>query len=266
MSNGVRAGRRTPTIAQAGAKTVQGPFQMELMPAPLATFLTHMFGTVNTTGSGPYEHTATPGAAEDSFTAQVGIADDGGTVRAFTYEGCKLTGWTIAATAGEVATLNLATVAQDYLTATALASASYGSELPFVFTQGSLSVGGSSLAEITSVSLEATIPRRIKHALGSALIMDPVENGRRSHMINFTTEFEDLTLHALANTEVAAVLTFDNGSEDLTITCNAFVEPNTPTHPGVEGDVEEQFSLMCLGSTDAEAITAVLNNSESSAT
>lgn len=266
ISDGRRAGRRTPACASAGAKTVQGPFSLELHPEPFATLLTHMFGTVNTTGSGPYAHTATPGAAEGSFTAQVGIYGSGGTVHPFTYEGCKLTGWTIAGTAGETAKLDLDVIAQDYVTDTGLASASYaGSNCPFTFVHGSVSVAGSALAEVTSFNLEATIPRRIKHGIGSSLIMDPKENGRREHVITVETDFKDLTLHNLANTQVAVVLAFDNGDEDLTITTNALVVPSTPSDPGSEGEVTETFTAICMGTTDAAAVTAVLNNDEASA-
>lgn len=266
VSQGVRAGRRTASCMSAGPKTVQGPFSLELHPEPLATLMTHMFGTVNTTGSDPYAHTATPGAAEGSFTAQVGIYGSGSTVHPFTYEGCKLTGWTITGQAGETAKLDLDVIAQDYVTGTALATASYGGTgCPFTFVHGSVSVAGSTLAEVTSFNLQADIPRRIKHGMGSALILDPLENGRRNHTITVETDFEDLTLHGLANTAVAVVLTFDNGSEDLTITTNSYVVPSTPTHPGVDGETSETFTAMCYGSTDAAAITAVLNNSEASA-
>lgn len=152
------------------------------------------------------------------------------------------------------------------MTATALASASYGSKVPFSFVEGSVSVGGSTLSEVTSFNLAATLPRRIKHPLGSATIMEPNENGRREHVITVETEFEDLTLHDLANTEVAVVLTFDNGTEDLTITSNAWVVPSTPNMPGVDSEVTETFTAQVIDSTsDANGITAVLNNSESTA-
>lgn len=265
VSQGIVAGRHTPNCISVGAKTVQGSFQFELSPDPLATLLTHMFGSVVTTGAGPYTHTATPGDAEGSFTAQVGIEDSGGTVRPFTYEGCKLTGAQLAATAGEIATMGINVVAQDYVTATGLATASYGGVCPFTFVNGTVNVDASPLAEVTSFQLGVSIPRRIKHAVGSALIMDPRENGRREHMITVETEFEDLTLHDLANTAVAVVLDFDNGTESLTITCNAWVNPSTPTVSGVDSENTETFSAQCYGSTDAAAITAVLVNSEASA-
>src|SRR5687767_10142312 len=60
-SQGIRAGRRVSHTWKAGAKTVGGDIAIELFNVPMATLLSHMFGTVNTTGSGPYTHTATPG-------------------------------------------------------------------------------------------------------------------------------------------------------------------------------------------------------------
>lgn len=266
VSMGQRTGRRTPTSAKIGAKSIAGPFKFELFPAPFATLLTHMFGTVVTTGSGPYTHTATPGSTDDnSFTAQVGIYGSDATVHPFTYKGCRLTGWSLAAAAGQIATLDLSVVAQDYVTATALASASYGDDTPFTFIEGSVSVDGTELSQVNSFTLAATIPRRIKHPIGSALIMEPTELGRRDHVITVETEFEDLTLHDLANTEVAVVLSFDNGTDSLTVTANAFVSPSTPTAAGVNDDVTETFSAFCIGDTDADAVTAVLVNSEATA-
>ena len=267
ISQGVRAGRFTPSCVSPGARTVQGSFQLELMPDPLATLLSHMFGTVATAGTAaPYTHTATPAAAERSFTAQVGLYGSGGTVHPFTYSGSKLTGWQIAGVAGEIATLGLDVVARDYTTGTALAAASYGTAAcPFTFVSGSVSVAGTALAEVTSFQLAATLPRRVKHAMGGSLIIDPIESGRREHIITVETDFEDLTLHNLANTQVAVVLSFDNGTDDLTITSNAFVQPSTPTHPGIDGEVMETFTGICVGTSDAAAVTAVLENGESGA-
>lgn len=268
VSMGMRTGRRTPTSAQAGAKTVQGSFSFELFPDPLATLMRHMFGTIATTGAGPFTHTASPGDtdAQIGFTAQVGIPGTSGTIHPFTYEGCRLTGWTMAGSAGEIATLTTDVVAEDYVTSTALASASYGTIAPFTFVDGSVSVAGSALAEVNSFELAATIPRRIKHRVGARLIMEPIETGRHEHMITVDTEFEDLTLHDLANTEVAVILAFSNGTQSLAVTANAFVEPSTPTHPGNDGEVTESFTARCLGTTDAAAVTAELVNSESTST
>ena len=272
-SRGHKGNRYTESLMLTGPKTVSGPFNFELFPVPLTNLLRHMFGTgVTTTGAGPYTHTVSPGAAEDSFTAQVGIYGTGGTVHPFTYSGCKLTGWNIAATQGEIARMGLDVIAQDYVTGTALASASYGSgssdDSPFTFVDGSVSVAGSTLARVTSFNLEASFNRRVQHYIGSALIKDPVEQaGERDHLITVETDFEDLTLHALANTEVAVVLTFDNGNGDtLTITTNSYVLPDTPTGPELGNQATETFRAVPMSETaDSTAIEAVLVNGESSA-
>lgn len=263
-SMGIRAGRRTPHCVSPGPRTVGGTVSCELMPQPLAMLLRHMFGTVNTTGSGPYTHTASPGTLNGkSFTAQFGIGDTGSTVRPFTFAGCKLPGWSIKASAGEIAQLDLEISAKDYVTATVLASASYPDRCPFTFVHGSVSLGGSSLAQIKDVELAATVPLRTDgFYLGAATIREQLEAGRRSYVFNVTTEFESLTVHDLANTTSEVILTFNNGTETLTITSDCWVQPTMPTVQGVDAMNELQLELVAKGATDADAITAVLINSE----
>lgn len=266
VSNAIRAGRRTPSCISTGAKSVAGTIETELYPTTLATQLTHMFGTVNTTGAGPYTHTASPGSTDGkSLTIQAGIPDSGGTVRPFTYKGAKFEGWQLGATAGELAMLSLDVIAQDYVTATALASASYVAGCPLTFVQGSVSVAGTPLTEVKSFTLSCSRPLRKEHRIGSALIMTPVEVGRSEYTIEVDTEFTDLTLHDLANTAVAVVLTFSNGTETFTITMNVWVDPRTPEVQGGDSLTSSSFGGQCYGSSDAVAITAVLVNSEASA-
>lgn len=266
-SQAIRSGRSTVACMSTGTRTVSGSFSLELTPQPLATLLTHMFGTVDTSGTAaPYTHTATPSTNDpEGFTSQVGIEGSGGTVYPFTYSGCRLEGWTISASAGDLASLDLDVIAKDYGTATALASASYGTFCPFTFVHGSVTADGTALTEVSSFSLESTIPRRSKHAVGGSLIMEPRRTGNRDFNITVDTEFEDLTLHNLANTGVEVVLTFDNGSESLTITSNVWVDPTTPTTASLGSDNTFTFSGQCYGDTDGDAITAVLINDESSA-
>lgn len=268
VSKGIRAGRRTASCLTTGAKTVEGTFALELYVAPLATLLRHMFGTIGVSGSGPYTHTASPGPLNSkSFTAQVGIPDIGGTVRAFTYSGCKIPEWTIKAETGEIATLDLKVSAKDYVTATALASASYGSTCPFVFTHGSVTVGGNAQATVDSFELSSKRPLRVKHVLGSPLIMEQKEEGQAEYGIKFNADFEDLTLHDLGNSAATIVLAFSDGTNSLTVTSNAWVEATTPEIGGADEITPYEFSAMPYhASSDATAITAVLVNSESSNT
>lgn len=266
-SKAIRSGRSTVACMSTGTRTVAGSFSLELTPAPLATLLTHMFGTVSTAGTNPYTHTATPSTNDPKgFTAQVGIQGGSGTIYPFTYNGCKLTGWSIGAAVGDLASLGLEVIAKDYGTATALASASYGTSCPFTFINGSVTVGGTSVAEVASFNLDATIPRRTKHAVGGSLILEPIRTGNRDFNITVESEFQDLRLHNLANTGVAVVLAFSNGTDSLTITTNTWVDATTPTTAGLDSENMYTFTGQCYGSTtDAQAVTAVLVNGEASA-
>lgn len=266
VSQGHRASRATAACMTTGARTVQGPFSLELLPHPLATLLTHMFGTVSTAGTAaPYTHTATPSTNDPvGFTAQVGILGHG-TVFPFTYTGCRLTGWEISASAGEIANLSLDVVARDYGTATALASASYGTFCPFTFIHGAVTVNGTTVTDLNSVTLSSSIPRRVKHGVGGSLILEPRLNGRRTFEISADTDYRDNTIHNLANTVGTVVLDFDNGSQSFEITSRVFMVPTTPTTASGDGDNTFSFSGMAHGATDANAITAVLVNNESSA-
>lgn len=77
----------------------------------------HMFGTVQTTGSGPYTHTFTPGSIDDlSLCIQTGIPPVlGAAVVPVEMLGCKFTEWEIGCTAGEIATMGITVAARDAL-------------------------------------------------------------------------------------------------------------------------------------------------------
>lgn len=267
VSQGIRAGRRIPTCLSTGPKDVKGTINMELNPAPMATLLRHMHGTIGTTGAGPYVHTASLGSlAGQSFTGQFGVPSTGGTVVPFTFVGCKIPKWSIKAKAGEIAQFSMDLSAKDYVTATALASASYGTTCPYTFAQGTVSVAGTQVATVKDVELTCTRPLRVGKDgtyLGSVLISEQLETGRADVRIKVTNEFESLTIHDLANTGVAVVLTFTNGTDILAITTNAWIEPFTPSVEGVEALSSSQFEAMCYGTTDAAALTSVLTNTES---
>jgi hypothetical protein len=114
-SGGIIAGRRVLTSDQwsGGDVTVSGSVQHELYNRGLGKIFTAMFGTVVTTGAGPYTHTFTPGdLTGDALTVQVGRPATNGTVYPFTYAGMKVTSWEIACAAGEIATLGMDLVGQ----------------------------------------------------------------------------------------------------------------------------------------------------------
>ncbi len=115
-SAGIIQGRRGLASGQwaPGAITVEGSLGFELMNRGLGKLFRAMFGGVNTTGSGPYTHTFTPGdTSDDSLTVQVGVPAVGGTVHPKTAGGVAVTSWELACAAGEIATLNLDVVAMN---------------------------------------------------------------------------------------------------------------------------------------------------------
>lgn len=266
-SKGIRAGRRVLTKWKAGAQRFSGSIPLELSNQPTATLLTHMFGSVSTTGAGPYTHTATPGTLTGkSLTMQLGVPDTGGTVRTFTTAGCKIPSWEIACNVDEIATLTLEVMGMTQATDTALASASYATGIsPFVFTEGSLSIAGTEVATVKSMSLTANNNLTDRFFMNSATSSEPLENGMAEYGGSLTAEFEDLTAYTryVDGTEAALVMAFDNGTDSLTITCNVRFDGETPEL--TDTLIEQPLPFVCLGSTDAAAITAVLVNNESSA-
>ena len=267
---GIRGGRYTENPPHQGAKVVSGSVELEFPNISIAPLLKHLFGAVSTTGAGPYTHTYTPGSAlGDSMTAQIGIEDAGGTTRAFTVNGVKPDSWELAASVGEFATLSFDWTGKDATTATALATASYAATLsPFTFVHGSITVNGSAVASANAVTLSCERGlKNDRHVLGSRLIREQLNVERYVFETEITADFDDLTLFALqaAATQVASVLTFNNGTDSFTVTCSGKVVGDPPSLTG-NGLEEQTIRLKHSHATaDASAISAVLVNSDPSA-
>lgn len=261
--------RKVLRSSKLGSKMVEGSISMELPNMSIAALLKHCFGAVVTTGAGPYTHTYTPAdLTGDSLTIQVGRPASSGTVHPFTYAGCKISEWTIAASVGEIAKFDCNIIGMTETTATGLATASYPSTwAPFVFTEATVNVTGSPVATVRDVSLTGNnaIERRIR--LGVATSVQPLEIGLRSYTGTITTDFDALTHYNLytAGTQTALVLKFDNGPDELTITMNIQFTGETPEVGGFDL-LSQSLPFRCISSTsDAAAITAVLINTETSA-
>jgi len=90
----------------------------------LGLWLQHMigsFGTLNSvvqqSASAAYLQTHTPGPlAGKTFTMQIGKPDSGGTVRPYTYAGCKIEDWTLTCEVNKFATFGLTIDAMQELT------------------------------------------------------------------------------------------------------------------------------------------------------
>lgn len=269
-SQGKRAGRRTNHAWVPGAKTVGGQVSLELWDEPASTLLRHMFGTIATSGAGPYTHTASPGdLSSQSLTFEVGRPDGGGTVRSFVYAGCKIPTWTLSSDVGSIPTLQLDVSAQSEATGGSLASASYPTAAPFVFTQASIDIAGTEVTTVNSASLTANSNlATARHRLNSANINEQLEDGTRVYNGTIDAEFEDLTAYNrfVSGTEAALVFAFDNGTDSLTITMNVRFDGETPTVPD-SGRLMQPLPYACTsGTSDSAAIEAILVNGEATAT
>jgi len=260
--------RRTVRITKRTTFGVEGSIQTELANTTLATLLRHMFGTIVTTGAGPFVHTASPGdLTSKSMTVQVGRPTSTATVQAFTYAGTKIATWSLSSSVGELAKLELGIKAMTETTATALAVASFDTSWsPFVFTEASLTVAAVSAGTVREFNLSGDNKIEFRHRLGVATSKEPLENGVRDYTGTVTTDFDALTHYNLFvnGTPSALVLTFNNGTQTLQITCNVQFTGETP-NVGGNDLLAQTLPFRCISPTsDANAITAVLSNSESS--
>lgn len=233
-----------------------------------ASWLARRDGAVYFTGN---THTFTPATPlSKSLTLQIGIEDAGGTVRAFTASGTKVASATLSATVGELAMLSVDWNSRDAVTSTALATASYAAGLvPFTFVEGSVSVNGTAVGSARSVSLNIVKNLRDdRHVLGSRYIREQLHEQHWEVTSEITADFDDLALFnlAAAATQVASVLTFSNGTDSLTITTSGQVVGDAPSLSGIGLEAQTIRLDHSHSSSDASAFTAVLVNSEASAT
>lgn len=172
------------------------------MPVPTKNWgwwLKHLLGTT-ATGSvtdSNYTHTGTVGSLlGDFFTSQVGVPFvASATVQPFTLHGCKVESWELSCDLDNLLRFSAEIDAEDFETSTALASASYPSgALVFAFGGATVSIGGSTV-NVKNVSITGNnnldVDRRFLK--GSALKLEPVENGWREYAFECEAEFTDLT-------------------------------------------------------------------------
>lgn len=272
-SAGIRAGRRVLHRWAAGVQRVTGDIEMELGAVGFGIIWSHILGSNVTTGAGPYTHTATPGdLAGKSLSVQVGRPDISGTVRAFSYLGCKVASAQLACSVNEYAMLTLSLYGAHEDTAQALGTASYpAAYAPFVFTSGSLTLAASAFdVKECSLSIDngLAIDRHFIRATTPERPKEPLEADRRAITGELTADFIDLTAYNrfVNGTEAALVLLFNSGAaSQLQITMNVRFDGTTPNIGGADL-LEQPLPFKAVSATsDAAAITVVTTNSDSTA-
>ena len=261
--------RKVLRITKRGTNAVSGDITTELANTTIATLLKHAFGDVDTTGTDPYTHTYTPGdLTGKAMTVQVGRPATDSTVHPFTYAGCKVQSFELSADAEAIAELTLSLIGMSETTGETLETASYDDDWePFTFVEGSVQVEGSPVASVRSFSFSGENAVEHRFRIGSGDSLQPLEAGLRTYEGELVTDFDALTHYNLYvdGTEVAVVLKFDNGTESLELTLNAQFVGETPNIDGADL-LEQSLPFRCISSvSDADAVTAVLINSEASA-
>lgn len=239
---GLRPGiyfKRAGRIVQS-RKAVSGDFTVELASRGMGLLWKNALASSVTTptqdGSlGAYKQVHTPGGAVGkSMTIQVGRPEPSGTVRPFTFKGCKISGWQFTLSDGAVPTLQLTVDGRDEDTTTTLASASYPTGTPptflWDFSKATLKLGGTAatatgLTTITGGTAAATVINEItfqgttpmateRFGIGNAgLKNEPLQNDIQTITGTLAAEFSKAELYDVfkAQTTTALQLTLTNG-------------------------------------------------------
>jgi hypothetical protein len=140
-------------LSQTVLTGATGQFVLPVMDSSFGIFNKLLLGANTTTqvgGTAEYTHSGvidtTAAGYGASYTAQLGVPGADGTVRAFTAEGGKCTGWELSCAEGEHMQLSIDMDFETVVTATALASPSFPSGwTPYVSEDCTWTIGGSAV-------------------------------------------------------------------------------------------------------------------------
>jgi hypothetical protein len=202
QGQGLRAGVKFDRAARRSFTTrdVGGGFTMDLPTKGAGILLKNMLGSTATAvqqgATAAWIQNHQPGTLNGlSMTVQKGVMEEAtGTIVPFTYNGVKVTDWTIDCKVGGIVTLQCNLDAWNEVTTTALAATAYIAQSGvFNFTQGTLSIGGSPtttggvvsvaggtpVSSVTAASVKGTNKiSQARYFFGSAGIKaEQIENG-----------------------------------------------------------------------------------------
>ena len=256
---GLRAGGLLPRSQRRVVTTFDatGDVVMDLPTRGLGLLLAHSMSSFPSKVGNSFTFTLGDPYGK-SFTAQIGVPQYGGTVTPKTVTGAKISSFEIAANQNEIATGTFNIDAAGLTTSTALATPSYAlNGSVFHFAQGSITVDGSSVANIKSFSLNVdNILKTDRYNLGSAgAKSEQTNNGFRPVTGQITAEFTDTTLLAKYLSDAATALSLTltaSATEILQITVSAVkFDGSVPAVTGPEViDIDFTFTAYDNG-TDA---------------
>lgn len=222
-SMGIGRGRvlRT-TRAKQYIRGAAGSIELPVMTKGMNLLFKHMLGThaaAQQGGTSEYLHTSTvdlsTGLAGLSLSCQVGRPDISATVRPFNYEGCKVASWELKCAVDDKLILMLDLDAETEQTSSSLEVASFAaSDDVFIFTQGSLTLGGSSIS-VKRMSIKGNNGLAVDRRFVGNTKKEPLAAAEAVLEGELEFEFESLTRHGqlTAGTELTNLIaTFDTGT------------------------------------------------------
>jgi hypothetical protein len=231
---GLRVGtkaKRVSRIRQA-RKWASGDVELDVVTLGMGLLVKHMLGsTVTTTtlvSGSAYKQIHVPGDFRSlGLTVQVGRPEPSGTVRPFTYAGCKVTGWEFTLEDSAYPKLKVTLDGKSEDTATALATASYlAGAAAFDFSQATLKLGGtaSTASGETTIAGGTTVATIVntfsvagetpmateRFGLGNAgLKAEPLENDIPTYTGSLGAEFNRTELYDLYANNTTTALQMD---------------------------------------------------------
>jgi hypothetical protein len=258
-----------------GNKTISGDIQHELYDQSFGLILRAAFGTVNTTtAGGTGTHVFFPANPGVSLTCQIGRPTIYGSVIPFTYEGVKISSFELGAQAGQIMTWGMSVVGEDENMGTALATASYTTNLkPWYARTPTISllgvttpVKGFTLAGDNSLAVD-------RRFLGSTLISEPLRQEYANYTGNLDLEWGYPAARGTLNyaaflggTEGTLTMTATSGTLAATITANIRMDGSTPNVAG-RGILEHPvpYKVIRAGSLEQHALTISITNNDTTA-
>lgn len=296
-SKALRAGNRVVRTDRwaAGRRQAAGDVEFELASKGFSLLLGQCFGIdpVITTPSGATstrDHTfnvTTNDNFNRSFTMQIGTPDVEGTVQPFTYSGCKVTEWALSMENDGLAMLKPSVDAQNEVTSTGLAAASYpASQELLYFSGGQCTIGGANV-DVRKITLNGKMGyatdrffiRSATTAGGPTLKKEPIANDFLEITGEMELEFSALTVYnrfvngttaTITATFAGSVIEAGGGATvnpryGLTLTIpNARFDGETPDVKGMDiVPITVPFKALYDGSSNV--LTAVYRSTDTTA-
>ncbi|OGP65793.1 MAG: hypothetical protein A3K22_00975 [Deltaproteobacteria bacterium RBG_16_42_7] len=267
-------GSREASKPTLGNKDVSGSISLELQ-AYMALLLKASFGSLATTGAGPYIHTLKIGASLPSLLIEKGFSD---IAQYFKYNGCKINkfGLSIKPEGFQDVSIDIIGAKETVggatfdSTPTDLGKQSFNG-----FVIGTIEEGGSAIANVVSVdglSLENNLDGSV-YVIGGAGERKSLPEDRVKVSGTLKALFENLTLYnkAVNSTESSLKVKYlfgdglgSAGNESLEFLIPELIySPNAPVISGPTGIyVDLPFTAYYENSAEATTMQAILKNTQ----